>query len=136
MHPETPTLFLVFVFWVHVSLSYRFRDCTWKERGLGNARLLRNAEGRVRFLMRQEKTMKIVANFVVADQPPYCELKCHQGSDKSWVWSAQDWSEDEVANEQFLLRFKDASLAEEFKVAFDEAKMGLGVPRFFFCCGI
>ena len=43
---------------------YRYRDDQWKERGIGNAKLLRNKEAkRVTFLMRQEKTKKPVANF-------------------------------------------------------------------------
>ena len=44
---------------------YRFRDNEWKERGIGNAKLLRDRENkRIRFLMRQEKTKKPVANFM------------------------------------------------------------------------
>ena len=44
---------------------YRFRDNEWKERGLGYAKLQRNKEQKsVRFLMRADKTLKPVANFV------------------------------------------------------------------------
>ena len=44
---------------------YRFREDQWKERGIGNAKLLRDKENkRIRFLMRQEKTKKPVANFM------------------------------------------------------------------------
>lgn len=44
---------------------FRWRDEQWKERGIGNAKLLRNREEkRVRFVMRQEKTLKPVANFI------------------------------------------------------------------------
>lgn len=44
---------------------YRYRDEQWKERGIGNAKLLRDRENkRIRFLMRQEKTKKPVANFM------------------------------------------------------------------------
>lgn len=42
---------------------YRFVDKQWKERGIGELKLLKNkASGKVRVLMRQEKTHKIVAN--------------------------------------------------------------------------
>ena len=92
--------------------------------------------------------MKIMANFVLADPQgsdksweairtvtkvgifPYCQFRCDRGSDKSRVRSAKDWSEEELAKEQLLLRFKDAPSAEEFRVAFDEAKRGCGVLRF------
>ncbi len=44
---------------------YRHRDEQLKERGTGNARLLRNKETKkIRFVMRQEKTLKPVANFL------------------------------------------------------------------------
>ena len=43
---------------------FRFRDNQWKERGIGNAKFLRNtAQKKIRFVMRQEKTLKPVGNF-------------------------------------------------------------------------
>lgn len=44
---------------------FRWRDEQWKERGIGNGKLMRDREEkRVRFVMRQEKTLKPVANFI------------------------------------------------------------------------
>jgi Ran-binding protein 1 len=44
---------------------YRLRDEQLKERGTGNARLMRDKESKkIRFIMRQEKTLKPVANFL------------------------------------------------------------------------
>ena len=44
---------------------FRWRDEQWKERGIGNAKLMRDREQKqVRFIMRQEKTLKPVANFI------------------------------------------------------------------------
>ena len=44
---------------------FRWRDEQWKERGIGNAKLMRNREDKsIQFVMRQEKTLKPVANFV------------------------------------------------------------------------
>jgi Ran-binding protein 1 len=49
---------------------FRWRDEQWKERGIGNAKLMRDREEkRTRFVMRQEKTLKPVANFI---------SKCHR----------------------------------------------------------
>ncbi len=43
---------------------YRFRDDEWKERGTGQFKLLRHKTNhRIRAVMRQEKTLKVVANF-------------------------------------------------------------------------
>ena len=44
---------------------FRWRDEQWKERGIGNAKLMRDRETKkIRFVMRQEKTLKPVANFI------------------------------------------------------------------------
>ena len=44
---------------------YRFNDNQWKERGVGNLKMLRDRkERKIRVLMRQEKTHKPVANFL------------------------------------------------------------------------
>jgi len=42
---------------------YRMADSQWKERGTGNCKLMRDrAEKKIRFIMRQEKTLKPCAN--------------------------------------------------------------------------
>lgn len=44
---------------------YRFRDEEWKERGKGNGKLLRHKEThKIRFLLRQDGTLKVMANFL------------------------------------------------------------------------
>jgi Ran-binding protein 1 len=44
---------------------FRMRDQQWKERGIGNCKLMRDKETKkIRFIMRQEKTLKPVANFL------------------------------------------------------------------------
>jgi Ran-binding protein 1 len=61
---KTGTEQLECVFKMRVKL-YRVRDEQWKERGVGNCKLMRDrAQRRIRFLMRQEKTLKPVANFI------------------------------------------------------------------------
>ncbi len=97
----------------------------WKERGTGDVKiLLSKSNGRVRLLMRQEKTMKIVANhYVVSDAAPYYDLKPNAGSDKIWVWMAQDFAEGELAVEQFALKFGTPEKAQAFKEAFEDAKV-------------
>jgi Ran-binding protein 1 len=49
--------------------------------------------GRIRVLMRQEKTMKVIANHVV---DPRINMTPNVGSDKSWVWTAFDFSEGDL----------------------------------------
>jgi Ran-binding protein 1 len=90
---------------------------TWRERGIGEIRLLRHKEhGRLRVLMRQEKTMKVIANHAL---DPRIVLTPNSGNDRSWVWSAFDFSEGELVETIFAIRFSDAEIAQEFKKAFE-----------------
>ena len=89
---------------------------TWKERGIGEARILRHREHqRLRLLMRQEKTMKVIANHAI---DPRIKLEPNVGSDRSWVWSAFDFAEGELAETVFALRFADSDIAQDFKKKF------------------
>jgi len=91
----------------------------WKERGVGQTRLLRHkVTDRVRLLFRQEKTLKVRANHIVM---PGTKLAPHAGSDKAVVWSAVDFSEGEQAAELFCLRFASPERAAEFTAKFEEA---------------
>ena len=67
--------------------------------------------------------MKIVANhYVVKDADPYYNLVPNAGSDKIWVWMAQDFAEGELVVEQFALKFGTPEKAQGFKEAFEKAK--------------
>eukprot|EP01083_Nonionella_stella_P076877 209657_1 len=93
---------------------------TWRERGIGEAKILRHREhGRLRILMRQEKTMKVIANHAL---DPRIILNPNAGSDRSWVWSAFDFAEGELKETVFALRFADSEIAEEFKTKFEESQ--------------
>lgn len=48
---------------------------------------------RIRVLMRQEKTMKVIANHFL---DPRIVLTPNVGNDKSWVWVAFDFSDEEL----------------------------------------
>jgi Ran-binding protein 1 len=93
---------------------------TWNERGIGEARILRHKEHqRLRLLMRQEKTMKVIANHAL---DPRIKLEPNVGSDRSWVWSAFDFAEGELTETVFALRFADSEIAQEFKTKFTEGQ--------------
>merc|ERR1712086_542832 len=62
----------------------------WKERGIGFMKLQRDrATRKIRFLLRQEKTLKPMANFLL-EKDPLCVLvpMANQtaGEEKSWCW--------------------------------------------------
>mmetsp|Transcript_32483 Transcript_32483/g.71723 ORF Transcript_32483/g.71723 Transcript_32483/m.71723 type:complete len:240 (+) Transcript_32483:118-837(+) len=101
---------------------YRFDQGNneWKERGVGQVKLLQHKENKkVRLLMRQDKTLKIRANHLV--MPTY-KLQEHAGNDKAWVWSAVDFADGEQKLELFCIRFGSPEKAQEFKGKFEEAK--------------
>ena len=92
----------------------------WKERGTGDAKFLLNkSSARVRFLMRRDKVQKICANHYLSKD---MVLTPNVGSDKSWVYSAQDFSENEARMEQLAIRFKNSDIANTFKQKFEECR--------------
>ncbi|XP_033474036.2 E3 SUMO-protein ligase RanBP2 isoform X2 [Epinephelus lanceolatus] len=101
---------------------YRFDTDTkeWKERGIGNIKILKHSsKGKVRLLMRREQVLKICANhYINADML----LKPNAGSDKSWVWNAIDYADEEPKPEQLAIRFKTVDEAALFKAKFEEAQ--------------
>lgn len=97
---------------------------TWRERGVGEVRLLRHREHqRIRLLMRQEKTMKVIANHAL---DPRIRLEPNAGSDRSWVWSAFDFAEGELVETVFALRFADSEIAGKFKDSFVQCQKDMG----------
>lgn len=66
----------------------------WKERGTGDVKFLKHkTTGKVRILMRRDKTLKICANHLISAD---YELKPNIGSDRSWVYTVTaDVSEGE-----------------------------------------
>lgn len=93
---------------------------TWRERGIGEARILRhNEHQRLRLLMRQEKTMKVIANHAV---DPRIKLEPNAGSDRSWVWSAFDFAGGDLVETVFALRFADTEIANAFKDEFEKGQ--------------
>eukprot|EP00347_Sterkiella_histriomuscorum_P019480 403341472 len=103
------------------SKLYRKRDEQLKERGTGNCKLLRNKETKkIRFVMRQEKTLKPVANFILQESP-LCELMPMKNSDKAFIWSCNDCSE-EVKLELLAIKLQTVENALKFKEAFEAAQ--------------
>ncbi|KAK5994544.1 Ran-specific GTPase-activating protein 1 [Cladobotryum mycophilum] len=93
----------------------------WKERGTGDVRLLKHKEnGKIRLVMRRDKTLKVCANHYVV---PEIKLAPNVGSDRSWVWTAAaDVSEGEPEAMTLAIRFGNSDLANEFKTAFEKAQ--------------
>ncbi|KAJ3660264.1 hypothetical protein Zmor_004720 [Zophobas morio] len=101
----------------HRAKLYRFVDKEWKERGIGDIKVLRRKDtGKLRVLMRREQVFKICLNHILTT-----EIKYLPKDDKSWLFCAADFSEGELVNEQFCVRFKNAEVAQEFMKAVNDA---------------
>ncbi|XP_011864224.1 PREDICTED: E3 SUMO-protein ligase RanBP2-like [Vollenhovia emeryi] len=103
---------------------FRFVDKEWKERGVGDVKLLRNAEGKVRLLMRRDQILKICANHMLR---PDMELSPMTNNNKAWFWVANDFADEKVKLEKLCIRFKTKEEAATFKEAFDQARLSLSV---------
>ncbi|KAK6315213.1 hypothetical protein J4Q44_G00147420 [Coregonus suidteri] len=69
--------------------------------------------------MRREQVLKICANHYIT---PDMLLKPNAGSDKSWIWNAVDYADEEPRPEQLAIRYKTADEALLFKIKFEEAQ--------------
>lgn len=63
--------------------------------------------------------MKIISNHFL---DPRITLAPNCGSDKSWVWIAFDFADNELVETTFAVRFASAEIATEFKTAFTKAQ--------------
>ncbi|XP_056644005.1 E3 SUMO-protein ligase RanBP2-like [Diorhabda sublineata] len=101
----------------------------WKERGIGNIKVLHNPEKNTyRLLLRREIVHKLVLNQLIT---PNLELKPMASSEKAWVWSGQNYCDDELAFEKLAVRFKIQQRADEFYKIVQEVvkKIGMVIPE-------
>nr|XP_012149245.1 PREDICTED: E3 SUMO-protein ligase RanBP2-like isoform X1 [Megachile rotundata] len=96
----------------------------WKERGLGDIKLLRHKEtGKLRLVMRREQILKLCLNhFVLSD------LEMKPKDEKTWMWNAADYSEGEIEHMLFACRFKTPDIAKNFKNVVDNSRKENKVP--------
>ncbi|KAG8197151.1 hypothetical protein JTE90_011312 [Oedothorax gibbosus] len=96
---------------------FRFSNSEWKERGLGDIKILLDEKSnRVRLLMRREQVLKVCLNHHLTK-----DMKFEWRNDKSLSWTATDFSENEPSPELLAVKFKTTEYAEEFKKAIDDA---------------
>ena len=95
---------------------FRFRSNEWKERGVGEVKLLRHKTNfKIRLIQRQDKTLKPCANFFskliifisnnLVSENPLCEIKEHMGNDKMLFLMANDCSEEAPELEKLVFKF-------------------------------
>lgn len=101
---------------------FRFVDKEWKERGIGNIKLLKNVDGKIRLLMRREQVLKICANHFLRKDMELSEMP---NNDKAYIWVANDFADEEIKLEKLCVRFKTPEEAASFKEHFEKARDSL-----------
>lgn len=107
----------------HRAKLFRYDTPTkqWKERGLGDIKLLKHRQtGKLRLVMRREQVLKLCLNHSVN-----FDFELKEKGEKGWMWTAADYSENKIDYEQFAALFKTAQIAGEFKEAIYKAKANL-----------
>lgn len=100
---------------------FRFVDKQWKERGIGEIKLLKHkVTGKVRVLMRREQIHKICANHVITSD---MEIKPMKNETKAYFWVANDFADETVVLEMFCIRFKTADIAQQFSDIFEKSRL-------------
>lgn len=107
------------VLFTHRAKLFRFDRNTsqWKERGIGDIKLLRNINtDKVRILMRRDQIFKVCCNhFITSDM----SLLAYQ--ERSWMWfTLNDFADEVPRPEKFAVKFKSAEIAQMFKVTFED----------------
>uniref|UniRef100_A0A1Q3F444 Putative nuclear pore complex component n=1 Tax=Culex tarsalis TaxID=7177 RepID=A0A1Q3F444_CULTA len=99
----------------------RMVDREWKERGLGDLKILKSKTdpGKYRIVMRREQVHKIAANHTIT---PELIIKPMEKNNKCYTWAAMDFADEEPKKETFCARFSTPELAKEFFDKFNQAK--------------
>lgn len=103
---------------------YRFNKDRneWLERGNGVIRFMQHQINKIcRLVLWEDGTRLLRLNHYLSSTT---ELTQFSGSEKSWLWAAQDFSDGEPGGvfHSFAVRFKTKMLAEEFEKMFILAK--------------
>ncbi|XP_076059811.1 E3 SUMO-protein ligase RanBP2-like isoform X2 [Oratosquilla oratoria] len=110
------------VLYSHRAKLYRLIQGEWKERGIGDIKVLKhNKTGKIRLLMRREQVLKLCLNHYMA-----ADMEFRKKDDKTYYWVATDFSDGEPKKETFAARFKTSEIAHEFLAAVSNSKVQLG----------
>ncbi|KAL0185110.1 hypothetical protein M9458_020806, partial [Cirrhinus mrigala] len=91
----------------------------WKERGVGELKILQNNESRrARLVMRREQVLKLCVNHWIT---PNMKLEPMKATEKAWTWSALDFADGDGSAETLAVRFRLQETADAFKKSFEEA---------------
>ena len=103
---------------IHRGRLYRFCDSQWKERGVGDIKIMKHRQtNRTRIIMRRDQIWKVCCNHYIT-----AGMTLVPGSnEKSWVWfTHSDFTDEKPQPEKLAVRFKKPETAAQFKRVFEE----------------
>lgn len=94
-------------------LRYVKETREWKERGIGNMKVMVNKEdpNKVRLLMRREQVLKLCCNQLLAKDTKFNNMP---NTEKALTWFGQDYSENVLQVELLAIRFISAEICKQF----------------------
>ena len=103
---------------------FRYLSKEWKERGIGELKILLNPEtGRHRILMRRDVVKKVCCNHYITQD---MIIKRNQSSEVTMNWyTPADFSDEVQQPEQFAARFKTVEIADDFEKIFNQCILGI-----------
>ena len=101
----------------HHAKLYRFDNDLWKERGIGDMKILKHrVTGKVRLLMRRDQILKLCCNHYITSSMSLTDLK----GLTQFAWCTNcDFSDHIPKPEKFAIKFKHADTGENFKQIFE-----------------
>ena len=112
---------------------FRFINKEWKERGLGELKILHNpGTGKYRIIMRRDVVKKLCCNhYITSDMT----VKINAKNEKSCNWfTTADFSEGTPEPEQLAAKFKTVEIAAEFVEKFQKCISDMKSPPAFNSC--
>lgn len=98
---DTEAVIFVGVLTDAVLTVHRFTDGEYKERGLGDVKILRHTtSGKLRLLLRREKIHKLACNHMISADMNLRPMDSASG--KAWIWYAVDFAEGNDGTEQMF----------------------------------
>ena len=114
---------------------FRFIDKEWKERGLGELKILYNpSTGKYRIIMRRDVVKKLCCNhYITSDMT----VRINAKNEKSCNWfTTADFSEGTPEPEQLAAKFKTVEIAAEFVEKFQKCIADMKSPPSLKPCSI
>lgn len=111
------------ILYTHRAQLFCFNEGDWQNAGAGEVSVAKhNSSGKIRLTFVQDATQRVIANHLIINRAPFCDLQRHKaGNDKTWTWMADD-PKGVNPEPRYAMKFKTSDDAATFKEVFEMAK--------------